>query len=221
MRNGQLTITHKLMGHNINMLKGKAIMLRSTINILLLLVVVVLVNMSCERNNIVSDGLCTEDNQCFNAIVKKNLSKLCQYNIKCKVPVSALVYGKSIDTVYFVNKYGAHPNLGSCQNIPTSNKFNKTARFGCEYIVFSQRDKFVGYVIGACDKSIVEVDPSLNKIIFSDVGGYPAIKINADEMINVEREKLDENNETDDVYYFGIVSDSTRVEVVKDKCLHF
>jgi len=67
---------------------------------------------SCKKENKI---LCEVDNGCLNDFVYNKIKERCKVNKKCVISFSDLIPEKLIDQIYFINRFGAHPDVAACR----------------------------------------------------------------------------------------------------------
>jgi len=155
------------------------------------------------------DEICAKERRCWNEQLISFLSTKCQDGKACAFSFDETPFGSKANKIYLNNKFGAHPTIGACKSVPMSSEFSRSAAFGCEYGVLTSQDKFLGYVRGACDASLVPL---------------PAISIAANQKLQVQKQRMTESSRdgsTHEVNYYYISLDKDKATILRDDCFHF
>jgi len=177
----------------------------------------------CEKA-VSGDETCVKERGCWNGQLISFLSTKCQDGRACAFSFDETPFGSKADKIYLNNKFGAHPTIGACKSVPMSSEFSRSAVFGCEYGVLASQNKFLGYVRGACDASLVPL-PASDKIIFAKGFDSAGISIEANQKLEVQKQRMTEpsrDGATHEVNYYYISLDKNKATtILRDDCFHF
>ncbi len=177
---------------------------------------------ACNKTPLDADN-CIEEHGCLNKEITNFLSNKCQEGKSCEFSFSEVFSKGEIDRIYVSNKFGAHPTLGACKNVPMSKEFSRTTVFGCEYAIMASGNKFIGYVRGHCDNSFFQL-PRSDLIIFSDGFESAGISMDAYQKLKVERRSFEDKNSNGTLRklnYYYLKVDKKSTLVLEEQCFHF
>lgn len=166
---------------------------------------------------------CSKEGGCLNEQLIGFLSKRCQHGKPCSFSFNEIFSDRKIGKVYFSNKFGAHPSLGACKQLPMSKELSESSRFGCEYAILAAEDKFVGYVRGSCDASLVQL-PMADTIVFAKGFESAGLSIAASEKLSVERDRVKQpgaDGVMREADYYYLQLDKNKGAILQNECFHF